>query len=59
MDHYWTSPIKQTFKYLVEKRTFNGETLQKEEFDNKQLAENFLNEKNFYVNEKLVHTTSN
>lgn len=59
MNHYWTSPIKQTFKWLVEKRNFNGETLKKEEFDSKTLAESFLNEKNFYVNGELVHTTSN
>ncbi len=57
-EHYWTSPIKSTFKWNVEKRDFNGNLLDKKEFDNKGLCEDFLTEKNFYINGELIHTTN-
>jgi len=59
MEHYWTTPIKLTFKWQVEKRTFNGETLEKKEFNDKKSAEDFLSETNYYINGELKHTSIN
>lgn len=57
-EHYYTNPIKTTFNQMVEKRTMTGQTLETHKFPSKDQASDFLNEKNFYVNGKLVHTTS-
>lgn len=54
MEHYWTSPIKLTFKWLVEKRTMNGETVETREFTDKTKAVEFLEKKSFYINGNLI-----
>ena len=58
MEHYWTTPIKTTFNQIVEKRTMNGETIDTLKFSDKQKASEFLNEVNYYINNKLVLTTN-
>ncbi len=56
--HYYSRPIKTTFNWMVEKRTMTGQTLETNKYPDKDQASDFLNEKNFYINGKLVHTTS-
>lgn len=58
MEHYWTSPIKQTFHWLVEKRDFNGNTLEQREFTDKSKADAFLSQTNYYINGVLTHSSN-
>jgi len=58
MEQYWTSPIKQTFRWLVEKRDFNGNTLEQREFTDKQKADDFLSQTNYYINGVLTHSSN-
>lgn len=58
MEHYWTSPIKQTFRWLVEKRDFNGNTLEQREFNDESKANAFLSQTKYYINGVLTHSSN-
>ena len=58
MEHYWTEPIKLTFKWIVDKRDLNGNTLESKEFTDKIKADSFLSQKNYYINGVLTHSAN-
>jgi hypothetical protein len=50
---YYTDPRKEKSKWIIEKK-FRKDVIRKFEFDNKQLAIDFIKTVNFYLDDKYT-----